>query len=133
MPLIEEVMMCEEQCLAKYLGYGLEKICDHLELRVKWITSSDLNKNNELRGQEKILSICRELGAEQYVNMPGGIDLYSRERFKKENIKLSFLVPKLIEYKQFGKMFEPSLSILDVMMFNDRNQCAKLLQEYSLV
>ena len=132
-PLIEDILLHEETNLAKFIDYGLRRICNYLGITPKWYLSSNLKKDSTLCGQNKVLSICAELGASQYINVPGGRDLYEREAFSKQGVKLSFIESKEIEYSQFGGVFEPNLSIIDVMMFNDRAQCSQLLEEYSLV
>jgi len=65
-----------------------------------------------------VLAICRAENATRYVNLAGGRTLYSRERFSAEGVELQFIEPKPIEYRQFGTAFVPSLSIVDVLMFN---------------
>lgn len=132
-PLIEDILMRREKNLARFLDYQLRRICDYLELRSHWYVSSALKKDNELRGQDKVLAICEELGATHYINVPGGRSLYDRESFAELGMQLSFIRPKTVAYRQFGKEFVPNLSIVDVMMFNDQAQCAKLLGEYELV
>lgn len=131
-PMIESIIMNEEENLAKYLNDGLQQICRYLGLRPDWHVSSDLDKDNTLRGQDKVLNICKALDADHYVNVPGGKELYDHESFATQNIELSFIQTKAVEYPQLGKHFVPYLSIIDVMMFNDQVQCSKLLQEYSL-
>ena len=132
-PLIEEILIYEEENLAKFIDYGLRRICSYLNISAKWYLSSDLEKDIILCGQDKVISICAELGVNQYVNAPGGRNLYEREAFSNQGVKLVFIEPKKIEYSQFGGVFQPSLSIIDVMMFNDVEQCSLMLQEYSLV
>jgi hypothetical protein len=65
--------------------------------------------------------------------MPGGKTLYEKEVFSNRGMLLSFLEPGVVSYRQFGSEFVPNLSIIDVMMFNDKAQCVKLLEEYELV
>ncbi|MFA5370492.1 MAG: WbqC family protein [Sideroxydans sp.] len=132
-PLIEDILMQQEKNLARFLDYQLRQISDYLGLRPQWHVSSGLNKDNELRGQDKVLAICEELGATHYINVPGGRALYEQESFAARGMQLSFIQPKAVAYRQFGKEFVPNLSIVDVMMFNDREQCARLLEEYELV
>ena len=132
-PLIEEILLYEETNLAKFIDYGLRRVCNYLGITPKWYLSSDLKKDSILCGQDKVLAICAELGASQYINALGGRDLYEREVFSNQGVKLSFLEPKEIEYSQFGRVFEPGLSIIDVMMYNNVEQCSHWLKEYSLV
>ena len=132
-PLIEDILMQSEKNLARFLDYQLWRICDYLGLHPKWHISSGLQKDNELRGQDKVLAICEKLGATHYINVPGGRSLYDQQSFAARGMQLSFIQPKAVSYRQFGKEFVPNLSIIDVMMFNDREQCAGLLEEYDLV
>lgn len=132
-PMLEDIFMQQEKNLAKFLDYQLRRICDYLDLRPRWFVSSGLNKDNNLRGQDKVLAICKELGASHYVNVPGGKALYDSEAFSMHGLRLSFIQPKPVIYRQFGKEFVPNLSIIDVMMFNDKAQCCSLLEEYELV
>jgi len=131
-PMLENIIMQQERNLALYLNDGLKSVCDYLDLRPNWLLSSSLNKDNTLRGQEKVLSICKELSASHYINVPGGRELYDHDSFEAQGIKLSFIQPNPSEYYQSGKDFVPNLSIIDVMMFNSKEQCQQLLQEYSL-
>lgn len=131
--LVENILKQHEKNLARFLDYQLRQICDYLGLHPKWYVSSALKKDNELRGQDKVLAICKELGATHYINVPGGKSLYDREAFASRGMQLSFVQPKAVAYRQFGNEFTPNLSIIDVMMFNDKAQCARLLEEYELV
>ncbi len=132
-PLIETILLQQENNLAKFLTFGLLHICEYLGVQPKWHISSELKKDNNLFGQEKILAICQELGATQYINAPGGKELYDRKYFSSKGMQLSFIQTKSVIYHQFGEEFVPNLSIIDVMMFNNKQRCAKLLEEYVLV
>lgn len=132
-PLIESILNNTEKNLARLLDFQLRQICAHLGLSPEWHISSKIKKDSELRGQEKIFAICRELDATHYINAPGGRELYNQESFNKRGLQLSFIQPRAVSYRQFGEEFIPHLSIIDVMMFNGREQCAKLLEEYELV
>ena len=71
--------------------------------------------------------------AKEYINTIGGIDLYNRDDFKKENINLSFIKTEDFEYKQFNNNYVPNLSIIDVMMFNSKQEVSKMLERYILI
>jgi hypothetical protein len=132
-PLIEDILAHTEKNLARFLCYQLRRICDYLGLRPNWHISSALAKDNSLRGQDKILSICEKLGATHYINVPGGKALYDQPSFTARGLQLSFIQPMALSYRQSGKEFIPGLSIIDIMMFNDQEECARLLEEYDLV
>ena len=132
-PLLESILLQQDKNLSCFLDHGLRQICDYLGLHPQWQISSSLKKNSDLRGQDKVLAICEELGATHYINVPGGEALYSKEVFASCGMQLSFIQPKVVSYRQFGEVFVPNLSIVDVMMFNNKERCAELLDEYSLV
>jgi hypothetical protein len=95
--------------------------------------SSSIRKNNELKGKDKVLSICNILGATEYYNAIGGMSLYSEREFKEHSILLSFLKSRDIRYKQFNNDFIPCLSIIDVMMFNSVDSIRNMLTDYDLI
>jgi hypothetical protein len=53
--------------------------------------------------------------------------------FKEQDISLFFIESQVIDYKQFKNEFIPNLSILDVLMFNSREQVKEFLNKYELV
>ena len=129
-PLLEAILFQQEKNLSIFLDYQLRQICNYLGLHPKWHVSSELKKDKELRGQEKVLAICDELDATVYINMPGGRSIYEREAFARHNLQLSFIQPKPATYCQFGNEFVPNLSIIDVMMFNNIQKCHHLLSSF---
>ena len=91
----------------------------HLGLDAVIRMSSTVPIDHALTGQDKVLALCEGLGATTYINPIGGVELYSREDFAARGIELHFLQPLPLEYAQFGRPFVPSLSIIDVLMFNE--------------
>ena len=71
--------------------------------------------------------------ANKYVNLSGGVNLYSKEKIQKNNIELFFLETQKYEYKQFKNKFISNLSILDVIMFNSHSEIELLLKNYKLL
>jgi len=132
LPLLESVLLQEESNLAVYLERGLCLFADYLDLHPEWHVSSDLEKNESFRGQDKILDICKTLGATEYINLPGGRELYDREAFDKAGVSISFIESNSVKYPQFKSDYVPDLSIIDVVMFNSKEQCTRLLKEYRL-
>lgn len=133
MPLLKEIIVQDEENLAKYLYNSFFIIGNYLGITTEMILSSNIEKNNQLKKEEKIYHICDILKADEYYNSINGRQLYNAEEFKKQRITLNFLVMKNIEYKQFGNDFVPNLSIIDVMMFNSQEQCRELLGQYELI
>lgn len=132
-PMMEDIINSEERVLSKFIECSLRKICCYLNIKTTLIVSSKLAKNNELKGQDKVIQICKLLGGTEYYNAIGGQKLYSFKEFENNNIKLKFLKTNSIQYQQFDNAFVANLSILDVMMFNSVNTIKKMLEEYELI
>lgn len=132
-PVIENIINQDEKNLAKYLEFSIRQICEYLSIDTEIIVSSTINKNNDLRGEDKVIEICKVLGADEYFNAIGGQDLYSYDGFAVHEIKLSFLKTNSVEYKQFNNEFGSNLSIIDVMMFNSRYQIKDMFEVYELL
>lgn len=132
-PLIEDILNNKESDLSKFIGYSLFAISNFLEIDTKFIYSSDIEKNNNLKAQDKVIEICNNLNANNYINSIGGKELYSKKDFNNHNIDLSFIETNLVEYKQYNNKFLPYLSIVDIMMFNDIQTISTYLKNYKLV
>ena len=133
-PLVEQIFEYKNKNLAKFVGNSISEIANYLRFDTELIYSSDIQeKNSLLKAQDKILNICKVIGATEYINAIGGIELYSKDRFVECNIQLSFLKTQPIEYKQFNHLFVPNLSILDVLMFNSVEETNELLEKFELL
>lgn len=64
------------------------------------------------------LEISAALGADVYINAPGGRDLFDPQAFAGRGIELRFLKPDPFHYPTPGYEFVENLSILDVLMWN---------------
>ena len=89
--------------------------------------------NTHLSGQDRVLDICQKENANTYINPIGGIELYSKDIFSERNIELMFISARKTIYKQFSSDFTPFLSIIDVLMFNDKKQVLEMLNDFDLV
>ncbi|MDR0981643.1 MAG: WbqC family protein [Culturomica sp.] len=133
-PLIEQMIRYENKNLGRYLGNSLVQIANYLQLDTKFIYSSDIKeKNNTLKAQDKVIHICTILGATEYYNAIGGMDLYNKADFERNKIQLHFVKANAIVYKQLKNVFVPNLSILDVLMFNSADEVNAMLDNYELI
>lgn len=131
-PLVQSVINYPEQNLAKYVVNSMHAVAKYLKIETELLLSSEMEKDNTLKGQDKVLHICQKMMASEYYNASGGQELYSREVFLNRGILLKFLKSKPVEYKQFKNDFIPWLSVLDVMMFNSITEIRSMLEQYEL-
>jgi len=132
-PLLDEVFYSNEVNLAKYIAQTISAVNKYLGIDTKMLMSSELDKNNLLKGQDKVIEICKILNAQKYINSIGGQDLYSKKEFSDAGIELVFITPQNINYKQYSNNFIPFLSILDVLMFNSIHSIQEMLNMYDLL
>lgn len=116
--LFEECLDRNETHIERLIVRSLRQICNYLSLTTPMTTSSELQLDPHLKGEDRVLAICDRMKARHYINPAGGTELYSRERFEQNGIQLSFLKPQFPEYRQYRSPFLPGLSILDVMMWS---------------
>ena len=134
MPLIEDIINNKEMDLTAFIKASIEKIMEYLNIHTKLLISSKIQKNQELKGEERIIEICKRLGADTYINPCGGRNLYHHKDFQLENLKLFFLYTRSedIIYKQKQQEFIHNLSIIDIMMFNNICTIQDFLEMYEL-
>ncbi|MBE5924242.1 MAG: hypothetical protein E7271_07230 [Lachnospiraceae bacterium] len=132
MPLIEKWMYIENDLLSEYLGEQIRMISRTLGIENNTILSSSIEGLEKLRREDRIIAICRNLGADKYYNPVGGVGLYDKGIFKEKGVDLFFISPNLTPYKQFGTDFIPSLSIIDMLMFCGLDYTRNMLKDYSI-
>jgi len=131
-PIVEDVFSRQTTRIADLAVASVKTVAAALELTTTFVDTSTTYGNADLKGEDRVLSICAAEGANVYVNVPGGRELYSRERFDAQNVRLCFVQPRPIEYRQFGAPFVPWLSIVDVLMFNPLETVRRYLETYDL-
>ncbi len=103
--------------------FVIKQICQYLDISTMIEDSSILFNNSSLKGQDRILDICKELSSERYINAIGGKELYSKEAFLSKGIELGFINSEL-EPESF------SYSILHAIMLEDKDQLKRKLNSY---
>ena len=133
-PLVEEIMNFAETNVALFNAHLIRRVAACLRIRVPFLSASDLAKNNRLTGEERVIEICRQLGATGYINPIGGKDLYRAERFSREGIELRFLEPQILAARDGAAPIPPRpLSIIDDLMREGEKEMGAALREYRIV
>jgi hypothetical protein len=133
-PVLERIVQHEEANLFRYIHHSIVQLCEHLGINTEIRISSEIVIDHELKGQDKVLALCKAAGADTYINTIGGVELYAKGDFRLQGIDLQFIKARPVEYVQFGNAFVPWLSIVDVLMFNPLNTVRAFINEnYELV
>lgn len=107
-----------------YLGVSFEYgICSELGLDLTHV---------EHPGQWA-LRIAEQLGVGEYVNPLGGAHLFRPEEFEASGVRLGFFDLPDMSYDPKPYKFIPSLSVLDVLMWNDPRDVRRFIVERSSI
>lgn len=131
--ILDKIFSFEDKQLANFISNSIKEINGYLNIKTEIIISSELDKDCNLKGKDKVINICNHLNANEYINAIGGMELYNKEEFRKNGIKLSFIKTEPIKYNQFNNDFIPFLSIIDVLMFNSIEEINNMLDKYTLI
>lgn len=108
-------------------------VSNYLDLNTKFkISSIDFKETKGFCRANRLIEISKKEKAIHYINPIGGTALYNKNQFDTEGIELSFIKSKPISYKQFNNQFIPWLSIIDVLMFNSKEEILLILNECEL-
>lgn len=109
-------------------------VCEYLGIKKQFESSSEIySENVELEKADRLIDICKRNKSTEYINPIGGKEIYTKAEFAEKGINLKFLSTNQIDYKQFVNEFIPNLSIIDVMMFNPKDEIKRFLNEYKLL
>lgn len=133
--IVEKVLNHEKN---KYISdlaiLSIAEVMKYLEMPFNYVLSSkEFHKSKKLEKAERLYVINKKLNSTQYINAIGGQDLYDKKDFAENDIQLNFLKPSIKEYEQFGNDFVPGLSIIDVLMFNSKDEVKQMMNQYELI
>lgn len=131
-PILRRIIHFPTAQLDSFIVNSLREIAGYLSLKVLIEESSRIYQNRHLKAQDRILDICRQEGADCYVNPIGGTELYDAEVFAKQGISLKFLQSRPMQYSQGRAAYVAGLSIIDVLMFNEPGPTRDLLTRFDL-
>jgi hypothetical protein len=126
--LLERIILFDDENLFNFIYNSVTEICRHLGINTEIIISSSVKFKTPHFSQKRVIATCKKLQATTYYNPIGGVHLYDRDDFKTEGIEIKFLRSNDFKYAQFGDTFVPSLSIVDVLMFNSIPTVVKQIQ-----
>ena len=131
--LVKEVFTYSGSNLSQLNINAIIAVCEYLSLPFDYniFSEMDLEIPKESKKDEWALNITKALGYTEYINSPGGKTFYSKDKFSEHGITLQFLEPELKQYEQKIGRYEPGLSIIDVLMFNNIKETNAMLESYN--
>ena len=126
-PIFEEVYSREWQLISELNVHLIEHLRGVLNLQEKpTVLSSDLELREE--PTDRLIDICKALGADTYLAGQGGADYMDLERFEKNGLKLTVQEFRHPVYSQLFEDFQSHLSIVD-LLFNCGPESMNIIRE----
>ncbi len=132
--VLEKALSNDEIHISRINVGALKTFCDYLGLSFDFEYYSDMSlKLGSLeKSSDWALRISQALGATEYINSPGGINIYNPSEFEQLGIKLTIRPFQSFEYECPGYKFVPNLSIVDVLMWNSPEKIKQYLDQLKL-
>ena len=131
--LIQDVIHQEYDSISDMAINSITSVYDYLGKEIKWTKSSICSPFTKgMDKADRLIKITKDLGYHKYVNLIYGQKLYSKDYFLNSGVELYFIKSDIVSYRQFDNEFIPSLSIIDVLMFNDKRSIKNQFAAYSL-
>ena len=124
MSLVRDCLSVPSRSLSCLNVESLRRTCAFLEIPFPFTVFSEMGLSlGPVEGPgDWALRIAEALGAQEYINPPGGKDLFDPSKFAASGIRLTIQEPVYFRYEVPGYVFEPALSILDALMWNSRDR-----------
>ncbi len=121
MGLISDGLAFPETSVSRLNVHLLAQVCRFLGIGFNYTFLSEMDLPiGEIPGPgDWAFQIAKALGAEEYVNPPGGRGLFDHSAFERAGIRLTIRDMEPMAYTCPGYEYHPSLSIIDLMMWND--------------
>lgn len=131
--LVEKIINRPFRSISELAISSVTEICSYLAIYKDFkVSSVDFPETRGLGRIERLVEITKMNNSVDYINMIDGSEIYAKETFKAMGLNLHFLEAKLPEYKQFNLSPVIGLSIIDVLMYNNRNSIMEMMSSYEL-
>lgn len=122
--LVLRVLNFETEHIADIAKRSIVEVLKRLNCGVDLVWTSTIYENSHLKGQDRIIDICKRNEAATYINASGGRSLYEERAFFEEGISLEFLQPVA---NSTSGLRGNTLSIIDTLMYHLPEEVAPAL------
>jgi hypothetical protein len=125
-PFFERTYNRDWQYLLDINTHVVKYLVSALGINTEIVIASNLNVRNH--PTERLIDICKALGADTYLAGIGGYKYMDMERFKQAGIEVIFQDFKHRTYSQLFGTFEPFMSVVD-LLFNHGKESLNIIRE----
>jgi len=131
MELVDACLACREVSLSRLNVWALARVCEYLAIPFEptFLAEMNLRLDPVEDPGDWAIRISQAVGARAYVNPPGGAALYDPARFAEVGIRLT--IKPLVDFRYDCRPYDfiPSLSMVDVLMWNAPSRVKAYLDE----
>jgi len=132
--LIEDILYKNFNSISNLAGHSIQEVSNYLEIKTDFkVSSENYSDTINLKKEQRLIEICKHANCTEYINPIGGKEIYEKKDFKLRGVKLNFIQNNIDCYKQFSSEFIGGLSIIDVLMFNSKEEIKDMLENYKLI
>jgi len=119
----------DEEYLSDVNYKFIKSICNLLNIKTKISWSMDYNICSE-SSTGKLIDLCKQVGADEYLSGPSAKDYLEEKLFEEEDIKINYIdYSSYPEYNQLSTPFEHHVSIID-LIFNVGPSVPKYMKSF---
>ncbi len=130
-PVIKEAIVFNHELLIGLNLHLIKAIAELLGIKARMMRSSEFPYCGKEKN-EKLVSMCKFLGADIYLSGSGGRNYVDETIFSRANINLQWHSYKHPTYPQRYNGFEPSMSVID-LLFNMGPESMKIILQGGFV
>ncbi|MGD6807453.1 MAG: WbqC family protein [Candidatus Bathyarchaeia archaeon] len=130
-PLLKEAIGFDHELLIGLNLHLIKAIADVLDIKVTMMRSSEFPYAGKEKN-EKLVSMCKFLGADTYLCGSGGRNYIDTEIFRQAKISVQWHSYQHPLYKQRFEGFEPNMSIID-LLFNMGPESKRILLKGGII
>jgi hypothetical protein len=113
-PVLREAFQCEEKSLSAMNIRLIRLICGMIGINTPLVSSRGLRL--EGRKTERLILMCKAVGATRYLSGPSGSNYLEADVFEANGIELAYMEYRYPEYPQQFAGFRGDLSIVDLLL-----------------
>jgi hypothetical protein len=130
-PTLKEAISFDHELLIGLNLHLIKTIAELLDIKAKMMRSSEFPYSGAEKN-EKLVSMCKYLGADAYLCGSGGRNYVDERLFNQSNIKVQWHSYMHPTYKQRFNGFEPNMSIID-LLFNMGPESKEILLKGGII
>ena len=131
-PMIERVFCQENRSITHVNRLSIEVVFEYLGKEKNILVASEIDYDRKADRAARLIELSKINGCDQYINSPGGKELYDKEFFSQQGVDLKFISAGVPQYPQLAKEFVSHLSIIDVLMNCSKVELSNMLKLYKL-